>query len=87
MVIEVPLVGGKKQGNELHWRKGRLHGIEREWNPKGRLRRGWPRYFVAGRRLDKRRYLRACAGDTSLPEFRSQDGVSVRDLKRVLAGG
>ncbi|MDB5172128.1 MAG: hypothetical protein JWN51_901 [Phycisphaerales bacterium] len=58
---------------ERHWRDGGLHGIEREWNNKGRLRRGYPKYHVGGERVTKRQYLKAAAADPTLPPFRSQD--------------
>lgn len=56
------------------------HGIWREWNGRGRLRRGFPRYYVADRRVTKRQYLRACLGDPSLPPYRAEDNEPVRDL-------
>jgi len=55
--------------HELHFAHGQLHGIEREWNAIGNLRRGAPRYWVSGQRVDKRRYTRAAAADPSLPPF------------------
>ncbi|MBI3910905.1 MAG: hypothetical protein HY320_08220 [Armatimonadetes bacterium] len=58
---------------ERHWDRGTLHGIERNWNLRGRLRRGYPRYWVHGKRVTKRDYLRAAAKDPSLPPFRPED--------------
>src|SRR5262249_25510954 len=63
---------------ERHYVQGSLHGIEREWNQHGRLRRGLPRYFVNGIRIDKRQYLRAAAADPSLPRFRPEDNSPSR---------
>ena len=54
---------------EGHFRHDEEHGIFREWNAQGRLCRGFPRYMVAGRKVDKRQYQRACRADPSLPPF------------------
>jgi antitoxin component YwqK of YwqJK toxin-antitoxin module len=54
---------------ERHWRDGRVHGIERQWNHAGRLRRGFPQYHVNGELVTKRRYLKASASDPTLPPF------------------
>jgi hypothetical protein len=58
---------------ERHWHHGKLHGIERAWNRKGRLRRGFPRFFVAGERVSRRAYKSAQADDLSLPKLRPAD--------------
>ena len=39
---------------ERHDVRGFLHGIERHWNEHGRLRQGFPRYFLNGNRINKR---------------------------------
>jgi antitoxin component YwqK of YwqJK toxin-antitoxin module len=58
---------------ERHFRSGQMHGIERSWNWQGRLKRGYPRYWVNDVRTTKRQYLRACANDPTLPHFRETD--------------
>jgi antitoxin component YwqK of YwqJK toxin-antitoxin module len=58
---------------ERHWQNGQVHGIERSWNQKGRLRRGYPRYWVNDARITKSQYVRACAADPTLPPFRETD--------------
>lgn len=58
---------------ERHYFQGQAHGIVREWNLQGRLRRGFPQYFVRGEQVDKRRYLRASAQDPTLPQFQARD--------------
>ena len=63
---------------ERHWIRGKLHGIEREWNEQHRLRRGWPRYFVGGERVNKRQYLRAAKQDSALPRFDESDNLPER---------
>jgi hypothetical protein len=63
---------------ERHFAEGRLHGIERLWNDSGRLRRGYPRYWVRGRRVARRRYLQACKEDETLPRYRKSDDRTLR---------
>ena len=58
---------------ERHWYEGEVHGIERQWNFANKLRRGFPRYWIKGNRVTKRKYLRAAKNDLSLPPFRLQD--------------
>ena len=58
---------------ERHWHEGEFHGIEREWNLANKLRRGFPRYWVRGERVDKRKYLRAAKDDPSLSPFHVKD--------------
>lgn len=58
---------------ERHWQRWQLHGIEREWNSQDRLRRGYPRYWVAGERVTKRQYLKTAARDPTLPPFRPEE--------------
>jgi hypothetical protein len=56
------------------------HGIWREWNSRGRPRRGFPCYYVAGRKVTKREYLRCRLSDPILPPYREQDNRPVRKL-------
>ncbi len=58
---------------ERHYLHGLEHGIEREWNRAGRLSRGYPKYFIHGKCVDKRKYLRAVETDATLPPFRLKD--------------
>jgi hypothetical protein len=58
---------------ENHFVNGILHGIHREWNDKGNLRRGFPKYFINGEQVTKRRYLQATRNDVSLPPFNNID--------------
>jgi len=78
------LVAGERHGFERWWTDGRLwmehhfqrgreHGIARSWSIEGRLKRGYPRYFVQGERVDRRTYLRRCADDTTLPVPQAAD--------------
>jgi hypothetical protein len=45
------------------------HGIWRKWNARGLLKRGFPWFFVADRRVRMREYLQARETDTSLPPY------------------
>jgi hypothetical protein len=69
---------------ERHWRDGRQHGIERDWNLKGRLRRGYPKYFVAGQQVTRRQYIKAAASDASLPPFRKAENRAGRVFPPVI---
>lgn len=63
---------------EEHFRHGEAHGIARHWNDRGRLRRGFPRYFAQGEQVTKRQYERACRADPSLPRFVSEENLPHR---------
>ncbi|NOK63791.1 MAG: hypothetical protein GFH27_549283n23 [Chloroflexi bacterium AL-W] len=65
---------------EGHFWHGVEHGIFREWNASGRLRRGYPHYFVLGNRVNKRQYIRACQQDPTLPPFNADDNEPTRQL-------
>ena len=65
---------------EEHFHEGMQHDIERQWNDAGRVKRGYPRYFVRGERVTKRQYLRAAAEDPTLPPFRPADNRPERPL-------
>lgn len=66
--------------SERHWAHGNQHGIEREWNDRGGLTRGFPRYWIHGERTTKARYLKAGANDPSLPLFRANDNKPQRQF-------
>jgi hypothetical protein len=63
----------KSVHDECHFWQNLRHGIERSWNSRGRLRRGYPRYWVNDNPVTKRDYLRACSRDGNLPPFRESD--------------
>jgi antitoxin component YwqK of YwqJK toxin-antitoxin module len=56
------------------------HGVWREWNNKGKLRRGFPQYYINGGRVTKRKFIKACVNDASLPIYRSEDDLPDRNL-------
>ena len=59
--------------DERHFWTDLQHGIERSWNIEGCLKRGYPRYWVKGKQVSKRKYLRECAKDGDLPPFHESD--------------
>jgi hypothetical protein len=63
----------KSVHDENHFWENLQHGIQRRWNSKNRLRRGYPRYWVNNKQVTKREYLRAGAKDPSLPVYRESD--------------
>jgi antitoxin component YwqK of YwqJK toxin-antitoxin module len=65
---------------EAHYWQGDAHGIVRHWNAQGKLRRGYPRYFVAGQQVTKRHYVRACRTNPTLPLYNSVDNTPFRQL-------
>ena len=52
---------------------------------KGRLRRGYPKYFVAGGQVSRRQYIKAAASDASLPPFRKAENRPRRRFPPVIA--
>ena len=72
----------KSVQGEHHFRENLQHGVQRSWNSAGRLRRGYPRYWVNNKQVTKREYLRACAKDPSLPPFRESDNRPRRKFPR-----
>jgi hypothetical protein len=71
---------------ESHYRQNKEHGIFREWNVLGRLRRGYPKYFVSGRQVNKRAYFRACLHDDSLPKFVIAENRPYRKKPKMAQG-
>ena len=63
---------------EEHYFDKMRHGIFRQWNVKGRLCRSYPQYYVKNEKVDKRKYLRACRDDESLPGFVESDNKPAR---------
>ena len=63
----------KSVHDEQHFWENMQHGIQRSWNNKGHLRRGYPRYWVNNKQVTQRQYLRACTKDSNLPPFRESD--------------
>lgn len=71
---------------ESHYWEGLQHGILREWNRLGKLKRGYPKYWVHDKPVSKRQYLRARIEDAGLPAFSEADNVPRRKFpSEVLA--
>lgn len=69
---------GRSVWHERHWHKGTVHGIERMWNSKNRLKRGYPKYWIQGKTVSKRTYLKAAEKDKFLPKFREKENQNRR---------
>jgi antitoxin component YwqK of YwqJK toxin-antitoxin module len=69
---------------ESHFWQGCEHGIFRHWNAAGRLRRGYPSYFVGGQRVTTRQYERACRTDPTPPVFVASENTPLRQLPQAL---
>jgi antitoxin component YwqK of YwqJK toxin-antitoxin module len=59
--------------HERHWQKGEFHGIERMWNREGKLKRGYPKYWIRGQAVDRRAHLKATVQDKTLPMYKEND--------------
>ena len=66
--------------HERHWHMGKLHGIERMWNSKGRLYRGYPTFFISDQTVSKQKYVKLTRTDKTLPAFREKDNFPHRSL-------
>lgn len=65
---------------ERHWNMGKLHGIERLWNSKGRLRPGYPKFYAADEPVTRQKYIKLTLTDTTLPVFRESDNLPHREM-------
>jgi YD repeat-containing protein len=71
---------------ESHFSENLQHGITREWNGQGKLKRGYPKYWVQNMRVTKRQYLRAQVNESNLPPYREVDNLPRRKFpSEVLA--
>jgi antitoxin component YwqK of YwqJK toxin-antitoxin module len=73
--------------NQTIWQEGHFyndieHGIFRRWNAQHKLGRGYPRYYVMGKRVNKRQYIRASRNDPTLPPFLAEDNQPFRKLPK-----
>lgn len=71
--------------HERFFCQDRLHGIERLWNAHGRMRRGYPKYWIHGQQTTRRRYLAAALTDPSLPPLRTEDNSPQRSFPPLVA--
>ena len=70
---------------ERHWRHDEPHGIEREWDNKGKLRPDFPRFHIRGNRVTRQAYEREQDNDRSLPTYRIADNQPPRSFPPVVA--
>jgi antitoxin component YwqK of YwqJK toxin-antitoxin module len=56
------------------------HGVWRKWYSEGKLRRGFPHYYVNGKRVTKRQYFKASEKDGTLPRYSPEDNQPSRKL-------
>jgi hypothetical protein len=70
---------------ERRWSHDEAHGIERKWDAEGRLRPGFPKFYVGGRRITRTVYERERNGDPSLPPYRVEDDQPQRKFPPSIA--
>lgn len=75
-VMVVGLKDGEPVGHQLEFHDG-------DWTG-GRLDRGFPRFFVGGKRVSKPVYLKLAERDPSLPPYRADADLPVRILPERL---
>ncbi len=54
---------------ERYYVKGQRHGFERWWCRKNDLRRGYPRFYISGKKVTKRAYIASSRRDATLPPY------------------
>lgn len=64
--------------HECHWSQGLVHGIERIWDSKGSLKRGYPKFWINGQTVSKRTYLKRAELDEALPALQLADNQPQR---------
>lgn len=69
---------------ERHWSDDEAHGIEREWNGRGRLRPGFPKFYIRGSRVTRQAYERERHHDSSLPPYQVEDNRPQRTFPPVI---
>ena len=69
---------------ERHWVDDEAHGIEREWNHRTRLRPGFPKFYVSGKRVSRKAYERERNRDPSLPPYRIEDNQPWRRFPAII---
>jgi hypothetical protein len=70
--------------HERHWYEGNYHGIERMWNHRRKLSRGYPKYWIRGEAVTKRQYVKAAKYDKTLPLFRTRDNSPRRRFPPII---
>lgn len=70
----------ERPSEEGNFDRGRRHGIFREWETNGRLRRGFPRYYLRDARVSRRAYEQARAKHPSLRPYTAQEDANQREM-------
>lgn len=76
--------GRTRVWSEMHFKADLEHGIYRRWNTRHRLERGYPQFWIEGRRVTRRAYARASELDPALPPIRDVDDRPARRAPRVI---
>jgi antitoxin component YwqK of YwqJK toxin-antitoxin module len=63
---------------ESYWWEGAEHGIHREWRVDGRLKPGFPKFYLRGEKVTKAVYARAALSDKTLPEYTAKGDTARR---------
>ena len=66
--------------HESHWHMGKLHGIQRIWNSNSRLRRGYPKFYIADQAVSRQDYLKMTSVDKTLPLLIEIDNLPYRNF-------
>lgn len=70
---------------EKWWSSGKLNGIERQWDGRGNLCSGFPKYHVRGREVDKLEYDRTATKDNTLKAYGEEDDHPYRSFPPEVA--
>lgn len=70
----------EEPSEEGYFDRGRRHGIFREWETNGRLRKGFPRFFLRDARVSRRAYELAQAKSSSLPPYIAREDANDREM-------
>jgi hypothetical protein len=65
---------------EGYFAHGRRHGVFREWTSSGRLRRGFPRFYLDDARVTRRTYELALERDSSLRPYSAREDSNARAM-------
>lgn len=71
---------------EEHFARGKRHGIFRSWDS-GRVRPGYPIFYVDDVEVTREAYLSACAADCTLPPYNESDDANERNMPPAVRDG
>ncbi len=70
---------GMQVYTERFWQRGRLHGVVREWQEDGRLRPGYPEYYIRSKKVRPAEYAEAAESDPSLIRYHKEHDTPSRE--------